>query len=133
MPILIIPIASYAPNAYHQTLSCAKLDYMFPTGPSLSAVHSRYPTCANLTTEQSLSTYVAVACKMDRTRPEEMAAFFQLIFGLAGFLGFVVNTFLVESYLNWTRDEDERLKKVSAVRRKAKGWVWDEGKGEKMS
>ena len=58
---------------------------------------------------------------MHRAFPEEKAALLNMIFGVSGWLASVVHLILVEVYLNYTKDEDERLKKVSIVRRKAAG------------
>lgn len=52
--------------------------------------------------------------------PEEETAFYNFIFGGCGLLGLVVNVVAIESWLRWTRDEGERLRKVGEVRRKAR-------------
>lgn len=59
--------------------------------------------------------------------PEEKAALMNMVFGVSGWVAIVVHILLVEVYLDSSKDEDERLRKASAVRRKAAGY---KGKGE---
>jgi len=51
--------------------------------------------------------------------PEQATALYNRIFGWCGLAGFVVNVVAVEMYIHFTKDETERLKKVSAAKRKA--------------
>lgn len=51
--------------------------------------------------------------------PEEITAFFRLIFGWCGLAGLVVHVLAVEIWIWWTKSEAERLKKVGEMRKRA--------------
>lgn len=86
----------------------------------LSSLYTRYPACTGWNRTQG-DMYVAVNAGLSNGYPEQGAALFNLAFGVSGWLGGIVNILLVEVYLNYSKDEDERLKKVSILRRKAAG------------
>lgn len=71
--------------------------------------------------------HVIVNATLSRRLPEEKAALMNMVFGVSGWVALVIHILLVEVYLNYSKDEDERLKKVSLIRRKAAGY---EVKGE---
>ncbi|KAG9236432.1 hypothetical protein BJ875DRAFT_227373 [Amylocarpus encephaloides] len=134
---MIIGIMTFSKEKYHVPMSCAKIEYIY-ANPSYYSTHipssnmthvwARYPTCAKLSAADAQDTWVAVTATMDETTPERAAALMGLVFGTAGWVGFFINVFGCEIYLARTRGEDERLKKVSAVRRRAAGL---EGEDEK--
>lgn len=99
---------------------------------TIANMYSRFPTCANLAPGLAEKTFVAVpatiASKLEK--PEQMAALFNLTFGVSFWLGFFINVAACEIYLNSTKEEDERLKKFSLLRRRAAGLEKVEGKGE---
>jgi hypothetical protein len=123
MIIIAIAAAKISPNAYKSVTTCEQIIYMyqFVSEPeSLDSLYSRYPTCANLTNKGE-DVFVVVNASLHRAFPEEKAALLNMIFGVSGWLASVVHLILMEVYLIYTKDEDERLKKVSIVRRKAAG------------
>lgn len=62
--------------------------------------------------------------------PEERAAMMSIVFGVSGWAALVTHFVLTEVYLSFTRDEDERLRKVSMARRKKAGLETEKGKSE---
>ncbi|RDL33308.1 uncharacterized protein BP5553_08747 [Venustampulla echinocandica] len=130
MTPLILSILRFAPNRYHFVKSCSEIAFLYTTRApeEMALMLTRFPACANLTAGVDTSTYVAVLAGMDARYPEQKAAMFNLVFCSSGVLGFLLNAALAEVYLNYTTDEDERLKKVSVARRKAAGLVPKEPK-----
>lgn len=84
-------------------------------------IFSRYPTCRNFTA--SVPTYVVINADITTGRPEEIGSIFELSFGTCAWIATVIHIFAVEWYLRSTKDEDERLQKVSVARRKAASLV----------
>jgi hypothetical protein len=130
MVILIVGISSLGPDIFRLPLSCAKMEFMFPDPSELAAMYKRYPVCANLTSTASENTFVGISANIKRINLEERTAILSLVFGVAGMIGLIMNIGFVETYLNLTRDEDERLKKVSLARRRKLGWEKAEGKDD---
>jgi hypothetical protein len=54
--------------------------------------------------------------------PEERAALMNMVFGVSGWVAIVIHVLVVEVYLSYSRDEDERLRKISGMRRKVAGY-----------
>jgi hypothetical protein len=130
MVILIVNISRFAPDSFRLPLSCAKMEFLFPDPLELAAMYTRHPVCLNLTSTASENTYVGISANLRKNNLEETTAILSLVFGLAGMIGFIMNVGFVETYLNLTRDEDERLKKVSLARRRKLGWEKAEGKDD---
>lgn len=86
---------------------------------SLASLYIRYPMCTNLSTSDH-PVYVVVNAAM--AFPEEKAALLNMIFGVSEWTALLIHALAVEIYLNTTRDEGERLKKVSLMRRRAAGF-----------
>lgn len=131
---LIIGIMIFSPGKYHFAKSCAEIIFLYPeattNSTTIANMYERYPICANLGPGVAENTFVAITASMaSKQRPEENAAMFNLTFGVAFWLGLVINVSACEIYLNCTREEDERLKKFSLLRRKAAG-LEKEGKTE---
>ena len=128
--ILIGGIMALGPDSFHFAMSCAKLEFMFPDPIERKAMYTRYPTCSNLNTTASENTYVGVKATMRRANLEESAAAISMVFGLAGFIGYLINYACAEAYLNYTWEENERLKKFSMAKRRKLGWEKAEAKDE---
>ena len=86
-----------------------------------SSLYTRYPACANLEGSGS-DVHVIVNATLSKRLPEEKAALMNTVFGVSGWVALVIHVLLVEVYLNCSKDEDERLKKVSGMRKKAAGY-----------
>ena len=96
--------------------------YQFVAYPSnLSSLYSRYPACVKLEEIGSGSdVYVVVNATLGNGMfPEERAALMNMIFGVSGWIALVLHILLVEVYLSYNKEEDEWLRRVSGVRRKA--------------
>ena len=85
----------------------------------LEDIYTKYPMCRNFTA--SIPTYVVVNANITTERPEEISSIFELSFGTSAWMAGVIHIFAVEWYLRATQDEDERLQKVSMLRRRAAG------------
>ncbi|EHK97396.1 hypothetical protein M7I_6811 [Glarea lozoyensis 74030] len=130
MVILIVGIMRIAPDTFYVAISCAKMEFMFPDPVDRAAMYERHPSCFNLTTAASEKTYMGISANMKRVNLEETTAILSLVFGLAGMIGLIMNIGFVETYLNLTRDDDERLKKFSMAKRRKLGLEKPEGKEE---
>ena len=124
MIVLAISIAKLSPNSYKSVLPCDEIIYMyqFVAYPSnLSSLYSRYPACVKLEESGSGSdVYVVVNATLGNGMfPEERAALMNMIFGVSGWIALVLHILLVEVYLSYNKEEDEWLRRVSGVRRKA--------------
>ncbi len=119
IPLLAIA-ATFSPRSYHTVSTCQELIFMYD-GYSLPAedIFSKYPTCRNFTA--SVPAYVVINADIATGRPEEVSSILQLVFGACVWIGTVIHIVTVEWYLRATKDEDERLQKLSMVRRKAAG------------
>jgi len=113
----------FAPNGYKTVSTCKQLIFMYEDKSfPLSELFERYSVCANVV-DSSETVYVVVNAFMKRARPEELAAILGLTFGPAMWMAQVIHVLAAEWYLNETKREDERLKEVSRLRRKAAGMV----------
>jgi hypothetical protein len=88
---------------------------------SVQSLYTRYPACAGYDKASMGDVYVVVDATLHGYFPEQNAALLDLVFGVSGWAAVLVHVLLVEVYLNYTKDEDERLRKVSVIRRKAAG------------
>jgi hypothetical protein len=116
----MVPAEIISPGQYRGVMSCEEIYSHYPDPTSVSSLNLRYPACINFnSTNQNL--YAIVTASLEATKPEEIYMAVSFAFGLSAWLAAVIHILGVEIYLNATKDEDERLKKVSAVRRKAAG------------
>lgn len=124
--MIIIAIAAnrISPGGYRYISNCEEIIFMYNSvsnATSVGSLFSRYPDCADYDKPSMGSVHVIVNASLSRFYPEERAALMNMVFGVSGWAGMVVNILLTEVYLNYTKDEEERLKKVSMARRKAAG------------
>jgi hypothetical protein len=121
MSIFATSIVKLSPNSYKSILPCDEIIYMYKfvtNHDHISSLYSRYPACAD-----GSGIHVIVNATLSNNRyPEERAAVMNMVFGVSGWIALVVHILLVEVYLNANKEEDERLKRVSAMRRKAAGY-----------
>lgn len=89
---------------------------------SVDSLYTRYPACVGYDKLRMGDVYVIVNAGLHRYFPEERAALLNMIFGVSGWAAILVHVLLIEVYLNYTKAEDERLKKVSTARRRAAGF-----------
>lgn len=124
---IIIYDAFSLPNSAF--LSYAEIDYVYGQNYEdirlrleLNAMYQRYGACLNLTIP-ALENIVAVKVRINlkEGHPEELTALYPLLFGFCGALAIVINILTVETYIYLTKDETERLKRVSTGRRRARG------------
>jgi hypothetical protein len=116
----MVPAEIISPGQYRGVMSCEEIYSHYPDPTSLASLNLRYPTCANFnSTDQTL--YAIVTTSLEETKPEEVYMAISFAFGLSAWLAGVIHILAVEVYLNATKDEDERLTKISAVRRRAAG------------
>lgn len=120
MVTMAISAARLSPGRYRVVTTCQEiLSRNLNRDPSSSsAVVGRYPTCANLTATDD-PVYTIVTGSLNAQYPEEVGALLGLVFGAAAWMAQVLSILAVEVYLDCTRDEQERLRKVSLVRAKA--------------
>lgn len=97
-------------------------------GESTQEVLALYPQCVNATAAKPVHAIVDATLRDGRL--EQVSAIIELVFGVAVWISQVLHGVAMECYLYATRDEDERLRKVSMVRRKASGFGTEELKGE---
>ncbi|KAL3425345.1 hypothetical protein PVAG01_02136 [Phlyctema vagabunda] len=105
-------------NVHKRVLECQEVLFLYSTrGLSLTEPLARYPVCANATMGGAPVDVIVTAALGPNV--EQVYTMLGVCFGAAGWAGLMINALAVEAYLNYTRDEEERLKKVSEVRRKA--------------
>jgi hypothetical protein len=96
--------------------------YRWVSNPdSVASLYTRYPACMDAKAIGS-NVYVIVNASLSKKFPEERAALLNMLFGVSGWIALVIHILLLEVYLNYTRDEDERLKMISAERRRTMGF-----------
>ncbi|RDW75990.1 hypothetical protein BP5796_06811 [Coleophoma crateriformis] len=113
----------FSANQYRSVTTCQEVLYLYESlNSSVTQVYAKYPVCANVTSTMRTSPMVdLVVTPALGAGIEQRIAMLNLSFGVAGWAALVLNGAAVEIYLNATKDEDARLKKVSAMRRKAAG------------
>jgi len=118
---MVIGIRTFCPDRFRTVLSCEELAFMFRSdAEGLLALAARHPMCVDLAKGLG-SSDVFVAVPATWGFQESKTAIVNLAFGPSGVIGYFINAFLVEIYLDKTEDEDERLKKFSTMRRQAAG------------
>ena len=123
MVFFILGITAVCPNRFHFVLTCEELAYLYRSNAgSLATLARNYPTCGSLANGLgSADVFVPVPANWSTTLLENRTAIVNLVFGASGVVGYFINVFLLEIYLKSTRDESERLRKFSEVRRRAAG------------
>lgn len=115
----------FVPNNFQVVSTCEQLISMYNSKSfPLDDLFSHYPMCLN---ETAGETFVVVQASLSRARPDQTAALTTLTFGAALWMGTVINVLAVEWYLQATKEEDERLRKVSGRRKKALGVAGTKG------
>jgi hypothetical protein len=123
MFIIVMLTGKLSPNGYKSVTTCEELIFMYQSvtnSTSVASLYTRYPACSGWATGME-NVYVIVNVGLARWYQEEKTALLNMAFGVSGWAGLVVNILGVEWWLNVTREEDEGLKKVSLVRRRAAG------------
>jgi hypothetical protein len=122
MVLLVLGIKNFCPNRFKFVLSCEELAFLYRSdAEGLVALAARHPMCADLAKGfGSSDAFVAVPASW-ADNLESRTALANLVFGISGVIGFFVNSVLMEVYLDKTKDEDERLRKFSTMRRQAAG------------
>jgi hypothetical protein len=116
----MVPAEIISPGQYRGVMSCKEIYSHYPDPTSVASLNLRYPPCANFSSTPQ-SVYAIVTASLEATKPEEVYMAVSFAFGISAWLAGVIHILAVEIYLNATKDEDERLKKVSAMRRRAAG------------
>ena len=117
MGVFSFAIVCISPNRYKTVSTCAEILHTYETlscnfTRSLPRLLTRYPSCADLSDEGAKEVFVAVNASLDVMRPEEIFSMLSLVYGTCAFLGLMVHVIGVEVYLEWSRAEDEKLRKV---------------------
>jgi hypothetical protein len=116
--VLVATSAKFTSRSYHTVSTCQELIFMYERySRPVEDIYSRYPTCRNFTA--SVPAYVIVNADISAGRVEETGSIFELCFGTCAWMATVIHIFAVEWYLKFTKDEDERLRKVSMAKKKA--------------
>lgn len=120
---LTLALTAVCPDRFRFILSCHELAFLYRNNTdSLPFLAARYPSCSNLASGVgSLEEFVAVPANRSKEFQENRTALSNLLFAISGLLGFIINVFALEVYLRVTREEDERLKRISGIRRRAAG------------
>ena len=135
MGIISISAKLISPGRYKTVVSCKEIMYMYEQlyrvnlsgTKGLGYVHQRYPACQGYGGDIDVDVVVTASLAHWDVKPEERWAMMKLVFGVSGWVALVGHVLLVEVYLNWTRGEGVRLKKLSAGRRRALGLDGEEG------
>jgi hypothetical protein len=124
MIIIAITANIVSPEGYRSVQTCEEIIFTYnfvKNSTSVESLYERYPTCLGYDKSNMGDVHVIVNARLRRYYPEERQALLNLVFGVSGWAAMVVHLALTEIYLNYTKDEGERLKKVSVARRKAAG------------
>jgi hypothetical protein len=117
MAAIAISVTVFCPGRYKVVTTCQQILFMYDE-PVSSDLLDRYPSCSDITSS-SEPVYVIANASLNQGYPEESAAILGLAFGVSSWIAQVIHILAVEVYLNLTKDEDERLKRISVLRRKA--------------
>jgi hypothetical protein len=124
MAIFSFSITHISPDPYKIVSTCAEILHTYATlscnfTRSLPRLLERYPACANLNGQDGREVFVAVTASLNVNRPEEIFALLSLVYGVCAFLGLMIHVLGAEIYLDWTKEEDEKLRKVAGAREKS--------------
>ncbi|KAE9368522.1 hypothetical protein N431DRAFT_547495 [Stipitochalara longipes BDJ] len=116
MAVFSFSIVYISPNRYKTVSTCAEVLHTYETlscnfTRSLPRLLERYPSCIDLSGEGTRDVFVAINASLDVMRPEEIFSMLSLVYGTCAFLGLMVHMLGVELYLEWSKFEDERLRK----------------------
>lgn len=116
--ILHIIASTFEPGKFQAVSTCEQLIsmYKFKSLP-VESLLIHYPQCVDETASELL---VIVQANLSLSRPDQTAALTTMTFGVALWAGTVINLILVEWYLHATKDEDERLRIASKIKKKTK-------------
>lgn len=111
-------------------MSCEEIEFVHThnskniTG-SLARYGMKYPACVSGNPEATTDGRVAVhaAFGNDARGGEEVAAAFQLSFGMAMWVAFFLHTVGVEIYIALTPKENERLRRISYEKQMERGFA----------
>jgi hypothetical protein len=104
------------PGSYKSISTCQEITYTYRTlscnfTRALTTIAGRYPACVNLSDNEE-EVLVVVDGNLSMKRPEEIFALLSLVYGPSAFLGLCVHILGVEWYLNLTKGEGERLRRI---------------------
>jgi hypothetical protein len=116
MAVFSFAIVYFAPHRYDTVTTCAEILYTYRTlscnfARSLPRILERYPSCAGLSEEAGKEMFLVVNASLDVMRPEEIFSMLSLVYGVCAFLGLMIHVLGVEVYLEWSKPEDEKLRK----------------------
>lgn len=98
--------------------------YRFVTNTtSVASLLDRYPACVGYDKVIMGEVYVIVKGSLHTYFPEQRTALLNMIFGVSGWMALLLHVLLVEVYLDYSKEEGERLKEVSMTKRKAAGYI----------
>jgi hypothetical protein len=117
MAVFSFSIVYISPNRYKAVSTCAEILHTYRTlscnfTHSLPRLLERFPSCADLSEEAGKEVFVAVNASLNVMRPEEIFSMLSLVYGTCAFLGLMIHVLGVEVYLEWSKAEDQRLKRV---------------------
>lgn len=119
MAVFSFSIIRISPNRYKTVSTCAEILHTYETlscnfTASLPRLLERYPSCADLDAEDlaAREVFVVVNASLNVMRPEEIFSMLSLVYGVSALLGLMVHVIGVEIYLEWSKSEDKRLKKI---------------------
>jgi hypothetical protein len=133
MGIISISAKVLSPGKYKTVVSCKEIVYMYEqlyvmnlsSTKGLGYVFERYPACQGY--GEDIDVVVTASLAHWDVKPEERWAMMKLVFGVSGWVALVGHVLLVEVFLNWTRGEGERLRRVGDGRRRDMGLDGEEG------
>ncbi|CAI6099662.1 unnamed protein product [Clonostachys chloroleuca] len=108
-------------NHYYDYRPCAVIDYIFKHDPDL--VISMCPDCADFYSRVSPDQRVLISADIMSGRPDKVAAGLNVTFGAAAWLGLLFHCIVIETYLQLTPGETERLRRLSYKRQLEAGMV----------
>jgi hypothetical protein len=124
MIIIAITAHKVSPDGYRAVQTCEEIIFIYNSvnnSTSVASLYERYPACHGYNKSSMGDVHVIVNARLGRAYPEERVALLDLVFGVSGWAALVLHFAVTEIYLNYTKDEADRLKKVSTMRRKAAG------------
>ncbi|KAI0132356.1 hypothetical protein BJ170DRAFT_245030 [Xylariales sp. AK1849] len=110
--ILAVTIMSSS-GEYHSAQPCDKINFILK---SAEATRSLYPGCSSFLSGENPAQQVLVRASFPSKDPVQIAAGFNLVFGMAAWLSLALHAIGIELYLHLTPAEAERLRNVSYQR-----------------
>jgi hypothetical protein len=117
MAIFSFTLKYFFPGSYKSISTCQEITYTYRTlscnfTRALATIAERYPACANLS-DGAEEVFVVVNGNLSMKRPEEIFALLSLVYGPSAFVALCVHILGIEWYLNVTKGEGERLRRIS--------------------